>query len=84
MEIAYHLLGWTCVCGHSTKEVRVGTTSHGFLIGKWTCSGCFKEMLAMISLKDLIAGIPSPPEEKKLLTAQTDSDFLKAFHISED
>lgn len=83
MEFKYKMLSFICNCGKKTNKVCVGTTSHGHLIGKWTCRGCNKSMAALISFNDLMAGAPKT-EEPKQLPAQSDSDFFKSLGIKDD
>ena len=80
MEFAYKLLHFQCQCGEVPKGVEVGSTSNGYLVGLWTCSGCGKEVGALMSLEKLIAGIPEPPTATERFTDQ-DEVFLERGHI---
>lgn len=70
---------WRCPCGNILRDVSVGTTSDCCLIAQWECPACEKEVRFRVSMEELIANVPSPPQPTEL--TKSDEDFLKSLNI---
>ena len=89
MTFDYRFFTWTCTCGESTENVRVGFTSHFRVMGVWVCERCEKKMAALITLQKALEGIPNHPEQDEEGVSkieedkpkQDDNDFLSGMGI---
>lgn len=87
MEFSYQMMSFECSCGEKRSHVKVGLSSLGELMCKWTCIKCHSDIIARIPFEQLIRDTPVH-HEKKLLASplfnKEDKDFLRAMKIAQE
>lgn len=94
LEFNYRMMKFECTCGQEELKVKVGINSQSDLVCKWNCKGCNKPVMALLPLSKLVADSADIPEvqqeaeepkpEPKLLSPQSDRNFLKDMGIEDD
>ena len=76
MEYEFH-----CVCGIPPTHMRVFVNPMVEIHFIWKCEKCHRNLIVKLPIEELIADVPIVP---KLLTAQSDTDFLHSIGVSNE